>query len=560
MREEDPGLFAVAQRMARFEEWEAIVHAHTRDHSTADLIERASALRIPVAPVCNGRSVLAHPHLKARGVFVRDAFDAFTHPRAPYAIAGVRPPMGRVAPRLGELAWSALGRGARGAAPESEPASRIAFDAEPAFEPASTPARDAKTGSGPLPLEGLRVLDLTAWWAGPSATHMLATLGADVVHVEATQRLDGMRMTGGMLKGRAPRWWEYSAFFLAANANKRGITLNLTDPEGVALARRLIADADAVVENFTPRVLDGFGLGWDVIHADDPSTILVRMPAFGLDGPWREHTGFAQTMEQLSGMAWVTGHADDQPRIQRGPCDPLAGMHAAWALLVALAEREVTGRGSLVEVTMVEGALNAAAEQVIEWTAHGRLLEREGNRAPEAAPQGLYAAAGSTPGDEDWLALSVERDAQWQALCAVIGREDWRGDAGLSTRAGRRARHDEIDVGLRAWARTRSAETAVEDLTGAGVPAGRVVDGRRASRQPQIAARGFFEPVEHPVVGRHATPTVPFRFDGVDRWVRRPAPTVGQHGREILRERLGLDEDELDRLEARAVIGEAPSM
>ncbi len=532
---EDEALFRVPTRMARIDEWSKIVRAWTTRHTTAEVIEAASLLRIPVAPVCNGETVLEHEHLKARGVFVRDATDGFTHPRPPYAIGGVRPRTGRPSPKLGEC------------------------DARELEAPARAGEGDRAAPAEPgLPLEGLRVVDMTAWWAGPSATHMLATLGADVVHVEAVQRLDGMRTTGGMMRGRADAWWEYSAFFLAANANKRGLTLNLTDPRGVDLARRLIADADAVVENFTPRVLEGFGLDWETLHADSPSTIMVRMPAFGLDGPWREHTGFAQTMEQLSGMAWVTGHADDQPRIQRGPCDPLAGMHAAWALLVALAERERTGEGRLVEVTMVEGALNAAAEQVIEWTAHGRLLERQGNRSPEAAPQGLYPAAGSTPGDEAWVAISVATDAQWRALCELIGRDDWAGDDALASLEARRAAHDDIDVVLREWVAGRDLEAALEALAETGVPAGRVVDSRRASRQPQIAARRFFEEIEHPVVGTHATPTVPFRLDGVDRWLRRPAPTVGQHAREVLSERLGLDAAELDALEADAVIGTRP--
>ncbi len=532
---EDAALFQVPTRMARIDEWSAIVRAWTSRHTTSEVIDAASLLRIPVAPVCNGETVLDHAHLQARGVFVRDATDAFTHPRPPYAIGGVRPRTGRPAPALGEL------------------------DGDPWMQP-SRPAEPRPTGRAGLPLEGLRVVDMTAWWAGPSATHMLATLGADVVHVEAVQRIDGMRTTGGMMRGRADAWWEYSAFFLAANANKRGITLNLTDARGVRLARQLIADADAVVENFTPRVLEGFGLDWDTLHADSRSTIMVRMPAFGLDGPWRDHTGFAQTMEQLSGMAWVTGHADDQPRIQRGPCDPLAGMHAAWALLVALGERERTGVGQLVEVTMVEGALNAAAEQVIEWTAHGRRLERQGNRSPEAAPQGLYAAAGSRPGEEDWLAISVATNAQWRALCTVLGRADWEADAALATLEGRRTVHDALDAGLRAWAAQTPLGVALERLGAAGVPVGRVVDARRASRQPQIAARGFFEEIDHPVVGTHATPTVPFRLDGVERWIRRPAPTVGQHAREVLAERLGLSAAELDALEADAVIGTAPEL
>ena len=218
-------------------------------------------------------------------------------------------------------------------------------------------------------------------------------------------------MTGGAARHNYPAFWEASALFACANSNKRGLTLDLRDPRGREIAKRLIARSDGVFDNYTPRVLESFGLGWPVIQSINPRAILVRMPAFGLSGPWRDHTGFAQTMEQLTGLAWITGHPGDQPRIQRGPCDPLAGTHAAFATLVALAERERTGIGHLVECAMVEGALNAAAEQIVEHGAHDVVLQREGNRAPHAAPQNLYACRGR----ERWLALSVETDAQWQA-------------------------------------------------------------------------------------------------------------------------------------------------
>ena len=260
------------------------------------------------------------------------------------------------------------------------------------------------------------------------------------------------------------------------------------------------------------------------------------MPAFGISGPWRDHVGFAQTMEQFTGLAWVTGHADDQPRIQRGPCDPLAGMHGAFALLVALAERDATGRGVHVEVPMVEGALNAAAEQVIEHTAYGNLMGREGNRSAAAAPQGLYPCRG----EDRWLALSVATDAHWQALKDELGRPAWADDACLDGRDGRRAAHDRIDAALRDWAAEQALEDAVARLIEAGVPAAPVFDPRQTSRHPQMAARGFFETCDHPVVGAHPMPMLPFRYASVERWLRTPAPTLGQHSEEILREVLGL--------------------
>jgi crotonobetainyl-CoA:carnitine CoA-transferase CaiB-like acyl-CoA transferase len=364
-----------------------------------------------------------------------------------------------------------------------------------------------------------------------------------------------MRMVGGMLAGKHREWWECSHFFLATNTNKKGLALDLATQRGRELALRLVGHCDAVFDNFTPRVLEGFGLTWDAIHAASPRTILVRMPAFGLSGPWRDHTGFAQTMEQMTGLAWLTGHRGDQPRIQRGPCDPLSGMHAAFSFLVALAEREARGEGVHVECTMVEGALNAAAEQLIEFTAYGKLMQREGNRSPAAAPQGLYPCLGSAPGSERWLALSVATDAQWQALRGVMGRPAWAEDAALAGHAGRRAHHDRIDAELRPWLAAREREALLEELRAAGVPAAAVADPREASRHPQMAARGFYEEFDHPVVGRHPVPTLPFRFASVTRWLRAPAPTLGQHNREVLGGLLGLSAAELDQLEAEGVIG-----
>jgi crotonobetainyl-CoA:carnitine CoA-transferase CaiB-like acyl-CoA transferase len=493
----DEELAQVTGRMARFDAWNEIVHAYTKQHTTAEIIEAAAALRIPVAPVLSGETVRRHEQVLARRALRPDPAGVLV-PARPYRVNFEDAPE------------------PRGAASPCE---------THAFAPGRRPAPQ---GPARLPLEGVRILDLTAWWAGPSATGMLATLGADVIHVESAARPDGMRMVGGMARHRFPDFWEASSFFLAANANKRGLTLDLGRPEGVALAKRLIAHCDGVIENFTPRVLEGWGLGWEAIQAANPRAILLRMPAFGLTGPWRDHTGFAQTMEQLSGLAWITGHVDDQPRIQRGPCDPLAGMHAAFSFLVALEEREASGRGVHVECTMVEAALNAAAEAIVEFGASGRVLQRTGNRSPEAALQGLYACAGSTPGREQWLALSAQEIEGWN------------------------------EAQLRRWIAERDRDEVLAWLRARGIPAAPVADPRTASLHAQHAARGFFEELEHPVVGVQPLPTVPFRFASVARWLRNPAPTLGQHNREILGGLLGLSDAELATLESSRVIGTRP--
>jgi crotonobetainyl-CoA:carnitine CoA-transferase CaiB-like acyl-CoA transferase len=526
----DEELATVGGRKARMAEWNELVRAWTRRHPTKEIVARAAELRIPVAPVCDGRSVLEQDHFRARGVFVTNPDGTFLQPRPPYRMNGRAIPLRDPAPGLGEHN--------RRVAPRT---------------------RDRRLPSGPppLPLEGVRVLDCTAWWAGPSSTQMLGMLGADVIHVESVQRLDGMRMIAQIL-GPRERWWEYSTVYLSANTNKRNLTLDLAQPAGLELGKRLIASCDVVVENFSPRVFEKFGLGWDDLHGLSPRTILVRMPAFGLDGPWRDNVGFAQTMEQVSGMAWITGHVDDQPRIPQGPCDPLSGMNAAFATLVALAEREVTGEGSLVEVPMVEGALNAGAEQIVEYTAYGGLMHRDGNRSPWAAPQGVYACRGV----EQWLAVSVATDEQWQQLVKALDRPPWATGPGLESRDGRRRQHDRIDAGLSEWAAGQDRDAAVALLVGAGVPAAPLVDSRLTSLHPQLLARGFYEQVSHPVVGTHPLSTVPFRFATLDLagepWIRRRAPMLGENSEEVLRELLGLSDHDLDRLREQSVIGTEP--
>jgi crotonobetainyl-CoA:carnitine CoA-transferase CaiB-like acyl-CoA transferase len=501
---------------------EASVQAWTTQHTTAEIIEMASLLRIPVAPIGNGRNLVDHEHLAARDVY---ATGGFTYPKPPYQLNGGRLDPPRPAPTLG----ADTGR----ISPRTK-------------EPAGA-------GDG-LPLAGLKVLDFTCWWAGPGATQFLAALGADVIHVESIQRIDGMRPAATIPFASRDRWWEYSSFFLNINVNKRGLTLNLDDPKGLALAKRLVSWADLVVENYTPRVMEKFGLDWPAVHALNPAAVMVRMPAFGLDGPWRDRVGFAQTMEEMSGLAWVSGFPDGPPVLPRGPCDPLGAMHGAFAIMVGLAARDGDGEGALLEVPLIESALNVAAEQVVEWSAYGNLLERDGNRSPGAAPQGVYACRG----DEQWLALSIATDEQWRQLRSALGDPAWTQDHRLSGHDGRRLAQDDIDKELSAWAAERELAGAVELLTSHGVPAAAVVDYRAVSLSPQLNVRGFFETCEHPVVGSLPLFGLPFRYSGVDRWIRTPAPTLGQHNAEILEGVLGLTAEEIDQLAAEAVIGTAP--
>jgi crotonobetainyl-CoA:carnitine CoA-transferase CaiB-like acyl-CoA transferase len=519
-------------RFKRRDEMIEMTYEYTTRHTTAEILEQAALLRIPSGPVGNGATVPGFDHFVERKVFVESPTGRFVQPRIPYRISGIdRRPFGPP-PRLGEhdgtVDWTSSDR---------------------------TRSGPAETKAGPsLPLDGVRIIDCTAWWAGPAATHALACLGADVIKVESVSRPDLMRYTSTR-RPPDPQWWEWGPLFHGSNNTKRAVTLDLTQDAGVDLLRQLLGTADVLLENFTPRVMEQFGLGWDAVHDLNPALTMVRLPAYGLDGPWRERTGFAQTMEAITGMAWVTGRPDGPPLLPRGACDPLAAMHAVFATFLALDERERTGEGRLVEATMIEAALNMAAEQVVEYSADGRLLERHANRGPVAAPQGVYPAAG----DEEWLALAIATDEQWEALRAELGNPDWASDPSFATDAGRRAAHDRLDERLTAWCASRDARATAERFASIGIPAAFVVDARDVAHNPQLNHRGFFEIEDHPVTGSHPLPMLPFQFRGrAGGWMRGPAPTLGQHNDEILGGELGLSDDELATLRDDHVIGDHP--
>ncbi|MEO5840526.1 MAG: CoA transferase [Acidimicrobiales bacterium] len=519
-----------ANRDSRWRHREAFtdrVHEYTKAHTTDDVMQEAAAFRIPVAPIGNGATVVDLEACRGRESFVRNPNGGFLQPNIPYRVHGTPEAPLRPAPLIGESTG------------------KVTLRQRP---------RSAETTPRGAPLEGVRVVDLTAWWAGPFASHQLGVLGADIVKVESIQRPDGMRFSSAKGLADSARWWEWSAIFHAVNTNKRAITADLRRAEGVEIVRRLIEQADVVIENFTPRVLENFGLGWDAIHAINPRVILTRMPAFGLTGEWRDRPGFAQTMEQASGMAYITGYPDEAMQIPRGPCDPLAGLHAAFATLVALEERARSGVGRLVEVTMFEAALNAAAEQIVECSAYGNTLERSGNRSPTAAPQGVYRCVG----DEQWLALSVETDAQWAALQHVVGATDLAAPR-FASREGRQAGHDTIDGVIDAWAAARTVQQCVDAFVAAGVPAAPVAVDRSLGSHPSLVERGYFETIDHSVTGSQALPTAPFRFIRREqRRLSRPAPVLGEHNFEVLHE-LGYADDEISELRAAKVIGDLPA-
>ena len=521
---DDADLASFVGRAARRDEFLGMVTQWTATRTTREIVEIAEAFRIPVAPIGSPTTLATFDHFAERGVFVESELGVL-QPRVPYrsdAIATRRP--GRP-PLLGA------------------DNGRVDWPARPEHRP-------GPAGAGALPLSDIRITDFTAFWAGPVAAQFLGTLGADVIKLEGVRRPDGMRFAGG----RPPswdRWWEWGPVFLCSNNNKRDVSVELSNEAGRALACELIAASDLVLENFSPRVMENFGLDFDAVARVNPRAVMVRMPAFGLDGPWRDRVGFAQTMEQATGMAWMTGYSDGPPVIPRGVCDPMAGLHAAFAAIAALMIRDRDGAGMHVESTMVESALNVAAEMLVEHSRNGIAMHRNGNRGPGASPQGVYRCEG----DDSWVALAALDDAARVSLSALLDQSDLGAAEGSW-----RERADEIDKLISRWTARRSVGDAVRALRSHGVAAAPVALPASLLSDPHLLARGFWETVDHPVAGTFLCTAMPFAFMGKPRkWLRRAAPLYGQHTDEVLTEVLGRNAHDLAELRESGAISTRPA-
>ncbi len=312
---QDPRLFLDRTALA------PAIDAWIGAHSVDEVLELTSAFRIPNAPIANGANITTLDHFRARDSFASNPRDGAANPRPPYRLGSARLREPAPAPRLGaDEIDGLLPREVEG----------------DAGAPTAPPA---------LPFQGLRVLDMTGYWAGPLASHVLALLGAEVIHLEAATRPDGARLVGGVPQTEE-RFWERGPIFSALNTNKKSLTIDVRSPRGADLLRRFVATCDVLVENYTPRVLDQLGLDYEKLRADRPDLVMVRMPGFGLDGPWRDNAAFAFVIEDTSGLTWLTGHPDLRPWEPYTVGDPNAGLHALFGLLLALRHRERPGRAA----------------------------------------------------------------------------------------------------------------------------------------------------------------------------------------------------------------------
>lgn len=400
----------------------------------------------------------------------------------------------------------------------------------------------------------VRVIDLSMGWAGPLLGQILAEMGAQVIKIEDTRHFDWWR---GSLSMGPPELQvhERSAVFNSANRGKLGATLDLDNPRGVEIVKRLARDADVAIENYSPGVIDRLGLGYAVLGPLNPRLIMISMPSFGSDGPESNTRGYGNTIEAMAGVTGLTGYHDgEQPyTLSNALGDPIAGVNGAFAVLTALIERQRTGRGQRIELAQVEAAIPFVADAIMEYQLSGKVPRPRGNRHPVHAPHGVYKCAGG-----GWIALAAENDQQWRALADALGIEALAGDPRFAAEASRKRNEDALDAELSRVLKDIAPEEIAHKLRAAGVPAGQVNSCADVLGDPQAAARGFFVGIDRAVVGPYLYPGAAAHFSRTPLAVDRPAPLLGEHNRAVFRDILGMSDGEIDALEAEGIIGTEP--
>ena len=400
--------------------------------------------------------------------------------------------------------------------------------------------------------EGMRILEFGGGAAGPIATRYFADHGATVIRVESRRRPDFLRIL--RLTPTTPGGVDGSAHFAVLNPNKLSIALDLSRPEGVALARRLAIAVDAVAENFAPGAMARWGLDYESLVRERPDLVMISTCLNGQTGPDRAYPGFGGQGSALAGFNHLTGWPDREPVGPFGTItDSLSPRFAALLLAAALLHRRRTGAGQHIDLAQVEAGIVCLSESLLTYTANGEILTRMGNRSRHAVPHGVFRCA-DEDGHDRWAAIAVHDDEDWRRLAGALGRPAWTLEPVLATVDGRRRHEDEIEARLTEWTATRTAADVAAHLQAAGLDAAPVEDFGDLHDDPQLAHRRHFRTVEHDVLGTHPVETHAIRFSAMEPRIERPAPRLGADTDVVLRELLGIEAAELDRLRAAGVL------
>ena len=421
-----------------------------------------------------------------------------------------------------------------------------------------------------LPLEGVRIMDMTVVWAGPYSTWLLADWGAEVIRLENTQMmLFGTRgqlahppaslvAQGGMQapypdKDPGKRPWNRVAGHNSLARNKLSMTVDLRQPKGKEIFYRLVEKSDMLIENNVPETIEKLGFTYEELSKVNPKLIMVRMPAYGLSGPYKNYRSLGSQLEDTVGHTSVRGYTDTDISL-RGDvftADAAAGVMAALAAVMALRHRNRTGEGQQIEFAQSENFLSFLGQSIMEYTMNGRVPESWGNRHPSKAPHGCYPCKG----EDRWAVIAVGNDQEWHGLCRAIGDGALAKDPRFSDSLTRYKNQDDLDEIISEWTKEREPYEVFHILKAEGVPAGPVMEVTDAFSDPHLKERGFFEPVTHPEAGTHLYVGPIWRMAETPNHLRRPPPLLGEHNEYVYKEVLGVSDEEYAELEKEGHIG-----
>ncbi len=393
-------------------------------------------------------------------------------------------------------------------------------------------------------LSGVRVLDLTNLLAGPFPSLLLALLGAEVIKIESLAQLDAAR--------RPPYAYDdpdASPVFNTINLNKLSVQLNLKQKEAISLVHSLVSISDAVVENMRPGVMDRLGLGYEELRRFNPTLVFASITGAGGSGPESSYPGYAPAFNALSGLGHLTGYPDGPPAELHDSIDCRVGATAAFALLSGLFHRVRTGEGQFIDLSSRESIAMFTGEALMEFSMNqvrngarnATYANRRGNRSPGMAPHGCYPCEGK----DAWVTIAVADDTEWQALCRASSHPEWASDDRFADVSLRLKNQESLDLAIQVWTLTKTPDEATKLLQSAGVAAAPSMTGNDLAENPHLVARGAWQPVEHPVLGRQIVQGPPWILSDTPAVIRSPSPLLGQHNEYVLQGLLGASSAEV---------------
>jgi len=503
----------------------------TEHHQTVELFELGQSMRFPWAPVKNIPELINNPQLQERDFFASVEHEIlrkqFLFPGPPFKSGNAIKHDVKRAPLIGEHNSEIL-------------CEKQLLNGNKPVEQVKNNIADRMIAEK-LPLEGIRILDFTWILAGPYATTMLADFGAEVIKIQHGRTANGTEQND-------------TYPFASLNRNKLGITLNMSLAETKEIFLRLVSKSDIVIQNFTPRVMENWGLGYEELKKANPSVIMINLSGMGITGPWRDFAALADTIEALSGFTCLSSADIDNPLVTGYPySDTVSSLFTVIAILTAIQQRQHTGQGQSIDISEFEAICSLMGPSILEYTVNNHIPGPQGSYSTysEAAPYGIYKCTGK----DRWCAIAIYTEEQWQNLCTITGHPELANQKSYSTPHKRKRNKKHLDEIINNWTSDKTAKSVMRMLQKNKIPCSSVNNTRDLANNPQLKHRKFFKVYKHPALGEISYPSIPIKMSSTPPRYKKPSPLLGEDNINVFKSILGMDEDTISDYVDRGIIG-----